>query len=67
MADESGSQNFSKKPDPQEKQVSGDDITPSQEQQVILARPPKSLVEWLVRVHLRLIALEEEGPNDSDL
>jgi hypothetical protein len=32
MADESVSQNFSENPDPQEKQVSGDDSTPSQEQ-----------------------------------
>jgi hypothetical protein len=67
MADKSSSQNPSENLDPQEKQVSGDDITPTQEQQKFLERPPKSLVEWLVRVHLRLIALEEEGPNDSDL
>jgi hypothetical protein len=66
MADKSASQNPSENPDPQEKSVSGDDITPSQEQQKFLERPPKSLVEWLVRVHLRLIALEED-PNDSDL
>jgi hypothetical protein len=65
MADESVSQNFSENPDPQEKPVSGDDITPTQEQQVILARPPKSLVEWLVRVHLRLMALEKEKTEDT--
>ena len=65
MADEHVSQNSSKNLDPQVNQVSGDDITPSQEQQVILARPPKSLVDWLVRVHLRLIALENENANDS--
>ena len=65
MADESVSQNSSKKPDPQVNQVSGDDITPSQEQQIVLASPPKSLVDWLVRVHLRLIALENEKANDS--
>ena len=65
MADESLSQDPSKKPDPQVNQVSGDDITPSQEQQMVLARPPKSLVDWLVRVHLRLIALENEKANDS--
>ena len=59
MADESVSQNYSENPDPQEKQVSGDHITPSQEWQIVLARPPKSLVEWLVRVHLRLLALEK--------
>ena len=60
MADESVSQNLSENPDPQEKPVSGDDITPSQEQQIFLDRPPKSLVNWLVRVHLRLMALKEE-------
>jgi hypothetical protein len=65
MADESVSQNFFENPDPQEKPVSGDDITPTQEQQVILARPPKSLVEWLVRVHLRLMALEKEKTEDT--
>ena len=66
MADEHVSQNFSKNPDPQVNQVSGDDITPSQEQQIVLASPPKSLVDWLVRVHLRLIALENEKANDSN-
>jgi hypothetical protein len=65
MADEHVSQNFAKNPDPQVNQVSGDDITPSQEQQIVLASPPKSLVDWLVRVHLRLIALENEKANDS--
>lgn len=34
MADKNGSQNFSENPDPQEKPVSGDDITHPQEQQV---------------------------------
>ena len=67
MADKNGSQNFSKNTDQQAKQVSGDGITPSQEQQIFLDRPPKSLIEWLVRVHLRLIALEEESPNHSNL
>jgi hypothetical protein len=66
MADKNGSQNFSENPDPQEKPVSGDDITLTQEQQVILARPPKSLVEWLVRVHLRLMALEKEKTEDTN-
>jgi hypothetical protein len=65
MADESVNQNLSKNPDPQEKPVSGDDITPSQEQQIFLAKPPKSLVDWLVRVHLRLIALHNENAKDS--
>ena len=65
MADEIVSQNPSKNPDPQEKPVSGDDITPPQEQQIYLDRPPKSLVEWLVRVHLRLMALKEENADDT--
>ena len=58
MTDKNASQNFSENHDPQEKGVSGDDITPSQEQRIFLNRPPKSLVDWLVRVHLRLMALE---------
>ena len=65
MADEIVSQNPSKNPDPQEKPVSGDDITPPQEQQIVLAKPPKSLLDWLVRVHLRLMALEIEKANDT--
>lgn len=65
MADESVSQNFSENPDPQEKRLSRDDITPSQEQQIVLAKPPKSLLDWLVRVHLRLMALENEKANDT--
>jgi hypothetical protein len=65
MVDERASQNPSENPDPQEKQVSGDDITPSQEQQIVLARPAKSLVDWLVRVHLRLLALEKEKIEDT--
>jgi hypothetical protein len=65
MADECGSQSLSENLDAQEKPVSGDDITPSQEQQIVLASPPKSLVDWLVRVHLRLIALENEKANNS--
>ena len=65
MSNELVRQNFSKNHDPQVNQVSGDEITPSQEQQIVLASPPKSLVDWLVRVHLRLIALENEKVNDS--
>lgn len=65
MADENAGQNFSENPDPQEKPVSGDDITPTQEQQKFPERPPKSLVEWLVRVHLRLMALEKEKTVDT--
>jgi hypothetical protein len=65
MADKCVSQNPSENPDPQEKRVSGDDITPSQEHQIFLDRPPKSLVNWLVRVHLRLMALKEENADDT--
>jgi hypothetical protein len=54
MAGKNGSQNFSENLDSQEKPVSGDDITPSQEQQIVLVKPPKSLLDWLVRVHLSL-------------
>ncbi len=65
MANEHVSRTFSENPDPQEKPSSGDDITPSQEQQIVLTRPPKSLVDWLVRVHLRLMALEKEKVRDT--
>jgi hypothetical protein len=65
MADKCVSQNPFENHDPQEKRVFGDDITSSQEQQIFLARPPKSLVDWLVRVHLRLMALESEKANDT--
>jgi hypothetical protein len=65
MANEDISQNFSGNPGPQEKRGSGDDITPSQEHQIFLDRPPKSLVNWLVRVHLRLMALKEESADDT--
>jgi hypothetical protein len=65
MADESVSHNFSENPDPQEKPVSEDDITPSQEQEIVLVKPPKSLLDWLVRVHLRLMTLENEKANDT--
>ena len=60
MAERHASQNFSKNPDPQKDGVSGDVITTSQEQPQIPERPPKSLLDWLVRVHLRLKALEDE-------
>jgi hypothetical protein len=54
------SHNSPQNPDPQKDGVSGNDITTSQEQPRIPARPPKSLLDWLVRVHLRLKALEDE-------
>ena len=43
-------QNFSNNPDPQEKQVSRDDITYLQEQQTLPFRLPQSLVDWLARI-----------------
>ena len=52
-------------PDPQKDGVSGDDITHLQGQLHIPERPPKSLLDWLVRVHLRLIALEDEHKDTS--
>ena len=60
MADKLASQNISQNPDPQKDEVSGDVITTSQEQPRIPERPPKSLLDWLVRVQLRLKALEDE-------
>jgi hypothetical protein len=71
MADESVSQNPSENPDPQEKLVSGDDITPSQEQlnpqlEVRLPdRTPQSLIEWLARINRRYLALDQEKTQDT--
>lgn len=65
MADENTSQNFSKNPDPQVNQVSGDDITPSQEQQPLPDRLPQSLIEWLARINRRYLALNQVKTNDT--
>ena len=65
MADELVSQNLSKNPDPQEKPVSGDDITPSQEQPRLPDRLPQSLIEWLARINRRYLALNQEKTNDT--
>ena len=59
------SHNSPQNPDPQKDGVSGDDITHLQGQLHIPERPPKSLLDWLVRVHLRLIALEDEHKDTS--
>ena len=59
MTDENGSQNLSKNPDAQEKRVSGDDITPSQEQP-LPDRLPQSLIEWLARINRRYLASQYE-------
>jgi len=65
VADESASQSFFENPGPQEKPISGDDITPSQEQQVLPDRLPQSLIEWLARINRRYLALNQEKTNDS--
>lgn len=65
MADEHVSQNLPENPDPQEKPVSGDDITPSQEQPCLPDRLPQSLVEWLARINRRYLALNQEKANDT--
>ena len=65
MADENGSQNLSKNPDAQVNRVSGDDITPSQEQQTLPDRLPQCLIEWLARINRRYLALNQEKTNDT--
>ena len=65
MADECDSQNHQENLDPQEKPVSGDDITPSQEQQPLPDRLPPSLIEWLARINRRYLALNQEKTNDT--
>ena len=65
MANEDVSQNLSENPDPQEKRVSGDDITPSQEQPSLQDRLPQSLLEWLARINRRYLALNQEKTNDT--
>ena len=65
MPDKNISQNFSENPDPQEKRISGDDITPSQEQQTLPDRLPQSLIEWLARINRRYLALNQERTNDT--
>ena len=58
-------QNFSNNPDPQEKQVSRDDITYLQEQQTLPFRLPQSLVDWLAQINQRYLALNQEKGNDT--
>ena len=65
MADENGSQNLSKNPDPQVNRVSGDDITHPKEQQTLPDRLPQCLIEWLARINRRYLALNQEKPNDT--
>ena len=65
MENEDLNQNLSQNPDTQRDVYLGGDITSSQEQKINLNQPPKSLVDWLVRVHLRLMALENEKSSGS--
>ena len=65
MANKNASQNFPENPDPQEKRVPGDDITPSQEQPHIPDRLPQSLIEWPARINRRYLALNQEKTNDT--
>jgi hypothetical protein len=65
MVYKSVSQNLLENPDPQEKPVSGDDITPSQEQQPLPDRLPQSLIEWLARINRRYLALNQEKTNNA--
>ena len=65
MADEHDRQNSSQNPDPQFNRLSGDDITPSQEQQTVPDRLPQSLIEWLANINRRYLALNQEKANDT--
>ncbi len=65
MTNKPASKNISQNLDLQKDGLLKDDITHPQKQQVDLNHPPKSLVDWLVRVHLRLMALENEKARDS--
>ncbi len=65
MADEIVSQIFSENPDPQGKPVSGDDITPFQEQPRLPDRLPQRLIEWLARINRRYLALNRDKANDT--
>jgi len=66
MADECVSHSFSENPDPQVKQVSGDDITLFQEQQPLPYRLSQSLNEWLARINRRYLALNQEKMVDTN-
>ena len=58
-------QHFTVNPDPQENQVSGNDITLLQEQQSLPTRLPQSLADWLARINRRCLALNQEQTNDT--
>ena len=65
MTDDNASKYCPYNHDSQEKPVSGDDINPSQEQQLLPYRLPQSLIEWLARINRRYLALNQEKTNDS--
>ena len=65
MANKPLSQNFSENHNPQSKGISGDDITPTQEQQTLPERLPQSLIEWLARINRRYLAINQEKTNDT--
>jgi hypothetical protein len=58
-------QTHSQNPDPQSKDVSGDDITHPQEQQTLPDQLPQSLIEWLARINQRYLSLSQEKTNDT--
>ena len=64
MTDTLASQNFSNPSSLQETFVSSNDITTLQEQCLPIA-PPKSLVEWLVRINQRYLAVDRSDHHDS--
>ena len=66
MTDESVSQNFLMNVPLLAKQGAVDDITISKGQKPKINEPPKSLLDWLVRVHVRLMALECEDPRNKE-
>lgn len=51
--------------DPQKQVISANGITLQQEQQKSPVQLPKSLIEWLVRINRRHLALESKKGNDS--
>ena len=65
MAQTPVSLNSPQNPDPQKDGSFGNDINTFQGHMHIPDRPPKSLLDWLVRVHLRLMALEQEEHKDT--
>jgi len=65
MAQPPVNHNPTQNPYQQKDGTSGNDITPSQEQQVLTDRLPQSLIEWLARINHRYLALNQEKANDT--